>query len=1549
MKKFLLILVTILAFFLNPSSAEASHFRYGQITWTRVPGTRTVNFTITTAWRHDASESINFNYGDGNWEAGVLGTEIQYVANSYRVYELHLTHTYTTDGPFVAYFNDCCRISTLQNAPDGYYTVSNNVCLSNNNQGSPSCTSPTVIEMKAGVLNQYQLLASDPDGTAINYSINAIRDGNYVPTVGGNSASVSPTGLISWSPVGAVAGQLYQMKVSMSDGCTQSEIDFIIKITSCTSAPASGTLSGTKSILLGESTNLTLALAGTPPWTYRLSGTTTDVTTSTSTVSIPVTPPNAVGLNTYTISSLSNACGLGPVTGNAMISVEKPLELIACFPFNGNAQDSKGTHHGIVSGATLTSDRFGNPNSAYNFNGTNSFIQLTNAEEFKNPSYSYSLWVKCNIPTSGSNLGTVLGVGNLQNLQLTVAPSWNMTSALTQDGSSYYTSWSAGIGLSIAEANQWHQLTVVRTIKGLELYYDGRLWTSGFYPNSGISLYENLNDPNAPIYRATIGALPDITNTDFFNGQIDDIKIYNNVLNANQVKALYLAEQSCPNVETGGLIALTSLSNPIACAGKNITATVITNNISPTNATPIIIQLSDVTGSFNNPTQIGTGTNTSIVCSIPQATLGGNYKIRAIFNDGQNQLISVNTLTLTINALITTIPSITNQSGNLCYANSMTLAATGCANNNYVWSDGQTGSSIVVSPTATKSYRVACFATPCTGDSSNAFLVTIVSKPVAPSITTPNSTICGGLSLSLTASGCTGGTYAWTGGLTGNTVSVSPSVTKSYKTVCIQNGCASDSSLAVIVTVNPKPNKPTISISNSTICSGASATLTASGCTSGSYIWSIGLIGATITVAPTTNTNYKVICKSGTCYGDSSLTATVTVIPKPVSPTIITSATSICPRSSTTLSASGCSSGTYKWTDGYTGSSITVTPSSTKTYKVVCSLNSSCVSDSSSGLVITVLQRINPPFITTTSQTVCSGQNVSIVASGCVGGTYAWTGGLSGAIITVSPTVTTSYKAVCIQSGCTSDSSSASILTINNTLAGFTISSNKTPLCTGDTATLTATGCPIVPVWSNNQSGNSIQVAPITTSTYSVTCSVGGCNYVQQYTLATINSPAISASSTNLQCGQTSLLSATNISANNQVQWRKDGINIQGATGNSYTASTAGKYDFTSYLIQTTPQVSTNNSIYTTSFLNDNIGLVGSIFGVFKTTNGGTTWTQVYNNTGTITSIQFVTSSIVWAVGNNGNQFCIKSIDGGNTWTPVAVNAVGSFKKISFKDATNGIIVGDFGLIYTTSDGGASWSLNNQFAGSNYATILSAAFVPNSSTIGIVGAVYSSSFAAISTDNGISYQRKALNSFSATSLSDIAFTTNQTGFISGNNGTLLKTSDGGTSWQPASTPLSGTNAEFRDIEFVNAQVGYVTGFKYATPTIEGFLLKTTDGGNTWQYMTLPSYAYYTLSFSSENTGWLTYENYLIKYSTPQCPTIPITITNSCCSIFESVKSGNWSDTSTWSCGRVPTFTDDVIIKHSITTSTGNIFAKSITYMNNGVLDLQNNTLLKVGN
>lgn len=51
--------------------------------------------------------------------------------------------------------------------------------------------------------------------------------------------------------------------------------------------------------------------------------------------------------------------------------------LVAYYSFNGNANDESGNgNHGIVHGATSTSDKFSNPNSAYWFDGIDDYIQL---------------------------------------------------------------------------------------------------------------------------------------------------------------------------------------------------------------------------------------------------------------------------------------------------------------------------------------------------------------------------------------------------------------------------------------------------------------------------------------------------------------------------------------------------------------------------------------------------------------------------------------------------------------------------------------------------------------------------------------------------------------------------------------------------------------------------------------------------------------------------------------------------------------------------------------------------------------------------------------------------------------------------------------------------------------------------------------------------------------------------------------------------------------------------------------------------------------------
>lgn len=63
--------------------------------------------------------------------------------------------------------------------------------------------------------------------------------------------------------------------------------------------------------------------------------------------------------------------------------------LVAYYPFNGNPSDASGGRiNGIVRGAQLTQDRFGNPNSAYYFNGDTAFISIPDSIAFKSQAYT---------------------------------------------------------------------------------------------------------------------------------------------------------------------------------------------------------------------------------------------------------------------------------------------------------------------------------------------------------------------------------------------------------------------------------------------------------------------------------------------------------------------------------------------------------------------------------------------------------------------------------------------------------------------------------------------------------------------------------------------------------------------------------------------------------------------------------------------------------------------------------------------------------------------------------------------------------------------------------------------------------------------------------------------------------------------------------------------------------------------------------------------------------------------------------------------------------
>ena len=68
--------------------------------------------------------------------------------------------------------------------------------------------------------------------------------------------------------------------------------------------------------------------------------------------------------------------------------------LVGWWPFNGNANDESGNNNnGTVNGATLTSDRFGNANKAYSFDGVNDFISYTQTPISNIDSVTLSFWL----------------------------------------------------------------------------------------------------------------------------------------------------------------------------------------------------------------------------------------------------------------------------------------------------------------------------------------------------------------------------------------------------------------------------------------------------------------------------------------------------------------------------------------------------------------------------------------------------------------------------------------------------------------------------------------------------------------------------------------------------------------------------------------------------------------------------------------------------------------------------------------------------------------------------------------------------------------------------------------------------------------------------------------------------------------------------------------------------------------------------------------------------------------------------------------------------
>jgi hypothetical protein len=238
-----------------------------------------------------------------------------------------------------------------------------------------------------------------------------------------------------------------------------------------------------------------------------------------------------------------------------------------------------------------------------------------------------------------------------------------------------------------------------------------------------------------------------------------------------------------------------------------------------------------------------------------------------------------------------------------------------------------------------------------------------------------------------------------------------------------------------------------------------------------------------VIVSPTVTTAYTV---TGTTAGGTN-TASITV--NVVNPTLITTAmpNPTSAGTSTTLTARMISPGCcdtnggmmYIWSQGSSGSAVTITPGGTSTYTVTatdCGCSSTAdivVYVSPSTVIITAVAMPNP---------VCTGTSTTLTAGG--GTSYSWCCGLGTSNqVTVLPTVTTTYTVT----GTATGGTNTACITVNIDKPAITISASNNPISTGSSSTLTAYGGATYSWCCGLGTSNPITVSPTATTTYRVT------------------------------------------------------------------------------------------------------------------------------------------------------------------------------------------------------------------------------------------------------------------------------------------------------------------------------------------------------------------------------------------------------------------------------------------------------------------------------
>jgi hypothetical protein len=265
------------------------------------------------------------------------------------------------------------------------------------------------------------------------------------------------------------------------------------------------------------------------------------------------------------------------LSGNiAFAQVDLTQGLAAYYPFNGNANDASGNNNNpSFNNATLTTDRFGNANSAYHFNGINNYIDIPNSNSINfGNQISMCAWVR---PT-GFYYGLCHGNMMISKGDYTDPGYYN----LSYDDNLYTNSNNCNGSLP----DTLHETFGGTLAPEATPYIIPGQWYSVVYTNDGDTIRIYINCQLRVVYPSSVTGFKNAfdlffgensdNNTNYpywFNGDLDEVRIYNRALNQDEVNTY----GGCPlSIPCNNWLLLQGDTDAVTVGNLNVTGDQLT-------------------------------------------------------------------------------------------------------------------------------------------------------------------------------------------------------------------------------------------------------------------------------------------------------------------------------------------------------------------------------------------------------------------------------------------------------------------------------------------------------------------------------------------------------------------------------------------------------------------------------------------------------------------------------------------------------------------------------------------------------------------------------------------------------------------------------------------------------------------------------------------------------------------------------------------------------------------------------------------------------------